>query len=176
MDIESGNETALMIAVATQGPVSIAIDASQRSFQLYKHGELTLFHSNNFVHMTCVEVYVEENCSPENLDHGVLVVGYGTTDAGEKYRTPVRNQYLFVCRCGLLDSKKLVGSTMGRRRIHSNGPQSCQPVRRGDGRQFPIGQLMIAPSDRLYISCSSILHPRFFCTSRVSAIINVLKC
>ena len=54
-------EEILMKAVATMGQVSIAIDASQESFQFYAQG-----------------VYHEPQCSSEDLDHGVLVVGYGT--------------------------------------------------------------------------------------------------
>lgn len=63
MEIKSGDERKLMQAVANKGPVSVAIDASQESFRLYDGG-----------------VYDEPNCgnSPDNLDHGVLVVGYGT--------------------------------------------------------------------------------------------------
>lgn len=68
VDIPSGSETKLQEAVATIGPVSVAIDASHESFQLYSQG-----------------VYDEPDCSTEELDHGVLVVGYGTTAEGQDY-------------------------------------------------------------------------------------------
>ena len=63
VDIREGDEMDLMKAVATIGPVSVAIDASQESFQFYSTG-----------------VYFEPNCTPDGLDHGVLVVGFGTED------------------------------------------------------------------------------------------------
>ncbi|KAL3882302.1 hypothetical protein ACJMK2_028663 [Sinanodonta woodiana] len=63
MDIESGNELALQQAVATIGPIAAAIDASRTSFQQYAGG-----------------VYEDDECSSTNLNHAVLVVGYGTED------------------------------------------------------------------------------------------------
>jgi len=65
--VTSGDEEALQEAVAG-APVSVAIDASQISFQNYQSG-----------------VYYEPECSPTQLDHGVLAVGWGTdeTEGGD---------------------------------------------------------------------------------------------
>lgn len=66
MDIAENDEKKLTEAIATIGPISVAIDAAHDSFQLYKSG-----------------VYDEPACT-DNLDHGVLAVGYGT-EGGKDY-------------------------------------------------------------------------------------------
>ncbi|KAI5738141.1 hypothetical protein M8J77_003497 [Diaphorina citri] len=68
VDIPEGDEYKLKAAVATIGPVSIAIDASHQSFQFYSEG-----------------VYYEPECNSTQLDHAVLVVGYGTDENGNDY-------------------------------------------------------------------------------------------
>jgi cathepsin L len=63
-DITKNNENALGTSVDT-GVVSVAIEADQQAFQLYKSG-------------------VFSSPCGTNLDHGVLVVGYGT-ESGQDY-------------------------------------------------------------------------------------------
>ena len=65
MNVIPASDSQMMLAIVQQ-PVSIAIEADQREFQLYKSGVFT---------GTC----------GVNLDHGVLVVGYGTMDGNDYY-------------------------------------------------------------------------------------------
>ncbi|CAH6796037.1 procathepsin L [Phodopus roborovskii] len=64
------SEHLLMKAVATVGPISVAIDSKHPSFQFYRGG-----------------MYYEANCSNDLifLDHAVLLVGYGEESDGKKY-------------------------------------------------------------------------------------------
>ena len=65
VDVSKSSDQKMMEAVSQQ-PVSVAIEADQKEFQLYKSGVFT---------GTC----------GTNLDHGVLVVGYGTESDGDYY-------------------------------------------------------------------------------------------
>ena len=65
VDIIKSSDTEMMSAVAQQ-PVSIAIQADQREFQLYKSGVFTA------------------SCGVD-LDHGVLIVGYGSENNLDYY-------------------------------------------------------------------------------------------
>lgn len=65
MEIMVGSEEALQQAVATVGPVAAGIDGSKHSFQFYKSG-----------------YYFEPTCVTE-VNHAVLVVGYGKDEQGE---------------------------------------------------------------------------------------------
>merc|ERR1712039_476908 len=64
-DVPSKDEDALKSAVSKQ-PVSVAIEADKNAFQFYSGGVL------------------DNSACGTNLDHGVLIVGYGT-DGGKDY-------------------------------------------------------------------------------------------
>jgi len=66
-DISRGNETDLMLAVGSVGPVAVAVDASHFSFQLYRTG-----------------IYSDPDCSSSSVDLAMLVVGYGS-EQGQDY-------------------------------------------------------------------------------------------
>jgi hypothetical protein len=60
-DVPPGDEMSMLSAIAMQ-PISIAIQANQFIFQMYKSGVLT-----------------DSSCGARgDIDHGVLAVGYGT--------------------------------------------------------------------------------------------------
>jgi C1A family cysteine protease len=71
VDVTKNSESALASAL-NNGPVSVAIEADQTAFQLYKSGVFT---------GTC----------GTNLDHGVLAVGYGTEGSNDYYK--VKNSW-----------------------------------------------------------------------------------
>ncbi|XP_054713340.1 procathepsin L-like [Uloborus diversus] len=67
MKIKQGNEIDLQAAVANVGPIAIAIDASGDKFMSYSKG-----------------IYFDKTCTSTELDHAVLVVGYGSEN-GKDY-------------------------------------------------------------------------------------------
>jgi cathepsin L len=72
--LQTGNETLLKIAVASSGPIAVAIDASP--FGSYVSGVLDY-----------------PDCSTINLDHAVLIVGYGTDKASGLEYWLVKNSW-----------------------------------------------------------------------------------
>jgi C1A family cysteine protease len=66
VDVPTSSDTDMMAALQVN-PISVAIQADQKDFQLYKSG---VFNGD---------------CGTK-LDHGVLLVGYGTKDGSEYYR------------------------------------------------------------------------------------------
>ncbi|KAL1765065.1 cathepsin M-like [Sigmodon hispidus] len=86
------NEEALMHAVATIGPISIGIDASHKSFKLYKGG-----------------IYYEPKCRSDVINHSVLLVGYGyegKESDGRKYWL-IKNRYRFELQIRAYSTQEL---------------------------------------------------------------------
>jgi C1A family cysteine protease len=65
VDVQVNSDSAMMTALAQQ-PVSVAIEADQRDFQLYSSGVFT-------------------SACGTNLDHGVVLVGYGAMNGLDYY-------------------------------------------------------------------------------------------
>jgi cathepsin L len=98
VNVNSGDEGDLQAKVYL-GPTSVAIDASQSSFQFYSSG-----------------VYSDSACSTSQLDHGVLAVGWGKDSSSGSAYWIVKNSwgtdwglngYIWVIRnkdeCGVSD-------------------------------------------------------------------------
>ena len=60
LEVPRYNESALKQAVAVVGPISVMVDASQRTFQFYKDG-----------------VYFDPSCKRSVVNHAMLIIGYG---------------------------------------------------------------------------------------------------
>ncbi|XP_049528859.1 cathepsin L-like [Dermacentor silvarum] len=75
VDINSATEMALKTKVALVGPVCAFIDNRMPTFTFYSEG-----------------VYHDSGCSKDTMYQGVLIVGYGATEKGEKYWI-VRNSW-----------------------------------------------------------------------------------
>lgn len=108
-DIPTGDENSLQEAVAV-GPVSVAIDASHKSFQVQKETSrkwLGKFYSSG--------VYYEPKCSSISLDHGVLVVGWGEDNSGTPYWIGTVSLYRVS---DLFYSKEFMGRVLGNKWIH----------------------------------------------------------
>lgn len=68
VDLTKGNETSLQCAIANVGPIAAGVDASSQAFRMYKSG-----------------VYDNPDCSSEQLDFSMVIVGYGTENGKEYY-------------------------------------------------------------------------------------------
>ena len=68
VNVTKGSEQDLQVAIVAIASISVAIDASQDSFQFYKHG-----------------VYHKRHCLAVDLDHAVLAVVYNKSGFKDYY-------------------------------------------------------------------------------------------
>ena len=87
VNVTSGDVSGLKVAIAANGPVSVAIDAAHKSLSFYSNG-----------------VYYEEDCNNDidGLDHAVLAVGYGEILGMVSVRNvDCKSKYNYVRNTGL---------------------------------------------------------------------------
>lgn len=110
--LPKGDEEKLKEMVAKFGPVAVAIDASSIWFQLYSKG-----------------VYVDKHCKngSDELDHGVLVVGYGTDKKGGDYWIVVSKSPDMI---GLSPAEIV--------RTLTNNPSTCPQIRKTHGDRATV--------------------------------------
>lgn len=72
LDVKPSNEDQLTKTLYHRGPISVAIDASSKQFRFYKSGVIT-------------------SCGTQ-LNHAVLLVGYGVNEDGQLYYT-IKNSW-----------------------------------------------------------------------------------
>jgi cathepsin L len=79
-DVPYGREDLLKKAVALYGPVAVGMDASQWGFTNYQGG-----------------IYSDKKCSSVDMNHAVIVVGYGTENGRDYWLA--RNRYVIWLSC-----------------------------------------------------------------------------
>ncbi len=138
MNVRAGSESDLL-AKAAIAPVTVAIDGLRRSFMFYSGG-----------------YYYEPTCSTTNLNHAVLVVGWGT-DATHGDYWLAKNQWgsctvayptlpypppnSFLTSCLYVSCAHLVhchARSLGRCGIRVHGAQQEQQLRRRLARRATV--------------------------------------
>lgn len=66
--IDPKDEKQMKEVIATLGPLVCSVNAGPDSFQLYEKG-----------------IYTDATCNEEEVNHTILVVGYGTDESGKDY-------------------------------------------------------------------------------------------